>query len=203
MACLRIAVVSTALLTLASHGVSAQTVEVQLSAGLYQPLTDQAHYTDPTTGQSSSYHPGSALAMAGRVTAWLSPVFGIELSGVRASPTRGSSPSAIIMVAFDAVRRFHLGALTEVRLAGGAARIRVSGISYDTASVRLRTTTGGIKVAASVVRAIRPRLSVALGIDDWIYQLDEVRLAPSLVPSGTQVIRQHDIVISFGLAATF
>ena len=105
------------------------------------------------------------------------------------------------MLALKAVRRFRLGEVMELRVGAGAARVRVAGASYDSAAVPIEKTTGGITVSVSLARNLGSRLSLVLGMEDWPYQLDEVRMVPTLVPSGLEPVRQHDLVISLGLAA--
>ena len=67
-----------------------------------------------------------------------------------------SSPSAITTVGFKAVRRVRLGETTSLRVGAGMARIQVSGTSYDTATVPIKTATGGFTASLSVARAPRP-----------------------------------------------
>jgi len=195
-------------LTAAATPARAQVVEIQAQVGLYQPLTDQVRATDPTTGQGSVYRLGTAPALGARAVAWLSEVFGVEVSALHASPSRtvaaaatASSPTTITLLSLGGVRKFRLGENTSLRLGGGAARVKVAGTSYDTSSVNLETVTGGFTASAAVTRGLGTRLAIVFAIEDWNYQLDEVRGVPTLVLSGVHPIRQNDLVISLRLAA--
>jgi len=185
----------------------AQGVEIQAAIGVYQPLTDQVRATNQTTGQGSVYRLGTAPAFGARAVAWLSERFGVEVSVTRAAPSRtvaaaatASSPTTITMLSLGGVRRFRLGEAMSLRIGAGAARVNVAGTSYDTSSVNLETVTGGFAASAAVTRRLGERLAVVFGIEDWNYQLDEVRGAPSLVLSGVHPVRQNDLVISLRLA---
>lgn len=204
----RRALCALAFVPLTARPARAQVADLQLGAGLYQPFTDQARHTDATSGQRSSYRVGTTLALDGRFALWLSSALGVEFAAVRAQPTRtvsaaavASSSASITLLAVKVVRRVRVGDQLTLRFGAGVARVRLAGTSYDTATVPLETTSGGVTVSASIARSLGPRLSLVLGIDDWIYKLDEKRSAPTLVLSGTTPLRQHDLVVRLGLAA--